>query len=146
MIGFNPSTAQEVVSSGGDYFKKPNGSMSITIGEPITETFRGPALILTQGFQQNFGNPIGIDELSGSKYKITAYPNPTGDFVIVKVEDFTNENFCYELYDNSGKLIQKGKLKAMETRISFDKLMPSTYIIKVFIDITEVTGFKIIKQ
>lgn len=146
IFGFKLSNAQEVVAASGDYFKRPNGSMSITIGEPITETFLGSTIILTQGFQQNSGSPIGIDELSGSQYKITAYPNPTGDFIIVKVEDFTNENFCYELYDNTGKFFQNGQMESGETKISFNKLMPSTYFIKIFIDKTEVTSFKIIKQ
>ena len=39
----------EVISSSGDYFKQANGSMSWTIGEPMTETNTNGTTII-QGF------------------------------------------------------------------------------------------------
>jgi hypothetical protein len=46
--------SQHVIASAGGYFEGQNIQMSWTVGEPITETFTGADLILTQGFQQPF--------------------------------------------------------------------------------------------
>ncbi len=56
LIGFlqNWISAQEVFSSGGEFIETPTGSLSWTIGEPISETFSDGMAVLTQGFQQGF--------------------------------------------------------------------------------------------
>ncbi len=46
--------AQQVISSGGGHFEGSQLSVNWTIGEPVTETFTGNDVILTQGFQQPF--------------------------------------------------------------------------------------------
>lgn len=46
--------AQQVIASAGGYFENDNISLSWTVGEPVTETFAGVDLILTQGFQQPY--------------------------------------------------------------------------------------------
>lgn len=55
-LGFNVfSYAQQVISSSGAYYTNSNGSLSVTIGEPVFTTISNSNinLILTQGFQQN---------------------------------------------------------------------------------------------
>lgn len=46
--------AQQVVASAGGYFEGNNVTLSWTLGEPVTETFTGSDVILTQGFQQPY--------------------------------------------------------------------------------------------
>ncbi len=46
------AAGQQVLSMGGDYFASPMYSVSLTIGEPVTETFSTQGIILTNGFQQ----------------------------------------------------------------------------------------------
>lgn len=46
--------AQQVVASSGGLFEGENISLSFTVGEPVTETFTGGNVILTQGFQQPY--------------------------------------------------------------------------------------------
>jgi len=45
-----------VIATSGDYFENANASVSLTMGELVTETFSAGNVILTQGFQQ----PISI--------------------------------------------------------------------------------------
>lgn len=45
---------QHVISAAGDYLAGDNISFSITIGEPVVETFSTTNVTLTQGFQQPF--------------------------------------------------------------------------------------------
>lgn len=46
--------AQQVVASSGGYYETENLTLSWTFGEPVTETFTGGNVILTQGFQQPY--------------------------------------------------------------------------------------------
>ena len=56
------SIERDVVAGSGDYFEGANSSLSWTLGEIATETYTAGNIILTQGFQQDFGIVIhGID-------------------------------------------------------------------------------------
>src|SRR6478736_1254128 len=73
------SISPDVVASAGDYFLSASGSVSWTIGEPVTDTYTASSNILTKGFQQ----PVTIDlasveENSGAGL-FAAYPNPVED-------------------------------------------------------------------
>jgi len=46
--------AQQVIASSGGYYEGETVSLSWTLGEPVTETFSGGGVILTQGFQQPY--------------------------------------------------------------------------------------------
>jgi len=46
--------AQQVIASAGGFYEGDNISLSWTLGEPVTETFSGGGVILTQGFQQPY--------------------------------------------------------------------------------------------
>ena len=48
----------EVNASAGDYYTNSSGSLSVTIGETVIETYFGANGILTQGFQQPFLAPV----------------------------------------------------------------------------------------
>ncbi len=54
IAGISHSSAQQVIATGGGYYQTENIAMSFTIGEPVTETFIGGDVILTQGFQQPY--------------------------------------------------------------------------------------------
>lgn len=55
---FSQTLSPEVNASAGDYYTNSNGSLSVTIGETVIETFIGANSILTQGFQQPFLAPV----------------------------------------------------------------------------------------
>lgn len=140
------SGAQEVITTNGDYFSNSNGSLSSTIGEPITETFKGTENIITQGFEQSRLEIISINELPKSAYSVYAFPNPVKEFVTIKCDSKKNDFLLYELYDNSGKLLQKKQFDSPQTQISFRDLKPSDYYIRIFSDQLEIKAFKIVKH
>jgi len=51
-ILYSQSVSQNVIATSGDYFENANASISLTVGELVTETFSAGNVILTQGFQQ----------------------------------------------------------------------------------------------
>ncbi len=68
---------QHVISAAGDYLEGDNISFSITIGEPVVETFSSANLTLTQGFQQPFDIFIQqIITVAGGWSGISGYVEP----------------------------------------------------------------------
>jgi len=59
---YSQSISQNVIATSGDYFENANASVSLTMGELVTETFSNGSIILTQGFQQPISITIhGVD-------------------------------------------------------------------------------------
>jgi len=67
--------AQEIIANSGQFGNGSEGSLSWTLGEPITESTSGPTNILTQGLQQDFERFVGNSETYQDD-QILIYPNP----------------------------------------------------------------------
>ena len=87
----------------------------------------------------------GLKEVKGINLTVSAYPNPTTDFLNLKVENYNNQNLSYQLLDMSGKLLETKKLEGEQTRIGMSNLAHATYFVKVIRNNNEVKTFKIIK-
>lgn len=137
---------QQVLTTGGDYFSAINGSVSITIGEPVTETFPGVANILTQGFQQSRLKVMGIAETPENNYDIIVFPNPVRDFLTIKVWKYSKEQFIYKLFDFQGRIIIQGEIEPPETEISLQNQNPSVYFLRIYANYSLAATYKIVKQ
>lgn len=86
------------------------------------------------GFNGNFHDdlyvyqPILNTEEKLSDFKISVYPNPTTDFVQVKIHD--NEVKQFKLYSISGELIQREKLINSTQTINFTNVTNGIYLIQ----------------
>jgi hypothetical protein len=138
--------AQQVISTAGDYNSGTSNSLSWTLGEGVIETFTGTNVILTQGFQQSKLTITAIKEVPGNSLEISAYPNPTADFVTLKITTESVKNFKYMLYDLYGKLLAEQKLVNSETKIPFNNLASGTYLLKLINNNQDLKVFKIVKQ
>jgi hypothetical protein len=136
---------QQVVSTSGSFDKASNGSISWSLGEVATETLGSGQTKITQGVQQPNLIITTIFELENSGINLIVYPNPASEFVKIKLDNEPPENLHYILFDINGKLLEKKNITTSETEISFTKLYPSTYFIKVFSLEKEVKTFKIQK-
>jgi hypothetical protein len=136
--------AQQITATSGNNYSNSSGSISYTIGEPVTVTLQAENAILTQGFQQGeiSVNIIYVDPTSS--IEITAFPNPTSEYVFLKTENF--DGLQYVLYSIDGKEIEQGILFEGECEINFTAFKSSTYILKVFKEKTEIKSFKIVKN
>jgi hypothetical protein len=97
------SMAQEVIATAGMYGTNSTGSLSITLGEVITETGINGSGILTQGFQQNYESILSLSEMSENAIQV--YPNPFSTHFFVE-GDFGNNSTIF-IYDVSFRLIEK---------------------------------------
>jgi len=134
--------AQEVVSSGGDYHETSNGSLSWTIGEPITETSSNGNTI-TQGFQQSRLTITNISEINSSEIEVSVYPNPTNEFITIKVSE--NQHYTIQLFNLNGKLLTEQKSNSTENILNMANYTNGTYLLR-FINNNETNTYQIIKQ
>ncbi len=84
---------------------------------------------ITQKGQKTTG--VSIDDKS--EWNINIYPNPTSDMIAVQVNSVNYDNLDVELYDNSGKFIQKSILYQGSTIAIFDTrtLYSGEYTIRI---------------
>lgn len=90
MLAIAQSLERQVIGSAGDYSTGAGISLSSTVGEAVIETATSGSIILTQGFQQPDGDPVGI-EIPETGLSITAFPNPTGGAIVIEFESLQSE-------------------------------------------------------
>ena len=141
------SFSQEHPTASGGEATGTGGSVSYSIGEVDYINSTSTAGTITQGVQQPYEivTTVGIAE-TNINLTTSVYPNPTAEFVTLKVENNKIENLSYEIFDVQGKLLQNKNLENPETAISMKEFANATYFIKVLNNNSEVKTFKIIKN
>jgi hypothetical protein len=139
---------QESIPTSGGNTSSNEGSLSYTVGQIIYSTNTGTNGSVSQGVQQpyEFFIVTGINEVNAISLNCSAYPNPTTNFIILKVEDYHLPVLSYRLYNKTGKIFKNQKVESNETIISMETLIPATYFLKVSDNKKEVKTFKIIKK
>jgi len=150
-LSLSPAMAQESVNATGGNATGSGGSASYSVGQMVYSTYTGTNGSVAQGVQQPYeiSTVTGIEEAKDINLTVSAYPNPTTDFLLLKVDASTTlsiQSFSYQLFDMNGKLLQTKKLTGTETQIKMSSYVPSTYFVKVVDGNREVKTFKIIKN
>ncbi len=138
--------AQEAVVSSGSYHENGDLSISWSLGETVIETFVADDFILTQGFQQSSLIVTTVEEIADLDFGLSAYPNPTSDYLTLSLNGEVPEKAGFELYDLSGRHFFSGDLKDTSKEISFSAMEPGIYFLRVLISGRPVKTFKIVKQ
>lgn len=139
--------AQEAtVSSGGDA-SGVGGSVSFSVGQVSYSNQNGSNGSVEEGVQQVFDISVitGV-ELNSIKLSLSAYPNPTTDYLTLEVNDGELEGLGFELLELTGKAIRKGQLTAIRTNVAMNELPESIYLLKINDNNKVVKTFKIIKK
>lgn len=146
IVGNLSFSQNNTISSGGEYTSAA-GNVSYSIGQIVYTTIFSVNNSITQGVQQPYeiSTTIGISVIN-INLEIAVYPNPTIDFLTLKVEKSNFENLSYEVYDLEGKVIDKSFIKENDTKIILNNLPNSIYFLKVFENKELIKTFKIIKQ
>ena len=141
-------TAQEAITATGGDASGSGGSASYSVGQVVYQTHTGTNGSVSEGVQQPFEISVvtGIEEAKGIKLIVSAYPNPTTDYLTLEVQDFELSTLHFQLFDINGKLLQNEKITSTQTSIIMSNLVPATYFVKITEGNKEVKTFKIIKQ
>ena len=150
-LGLTGLQAQTSVNATGGNAAGSGGSASYSLGQVVYTTNIGANGSVAQGVQQPFEISVvtAIEEAKGINLSVTAYPNPTTDFLQLKVDASTTlsiQSMSYQLYDMNGKLLQSEKITGNQTSIVMSNLVPANYFVKVIQANKEVKTFKIIKN
>lgn len=145
LLGLGVLHAQEVIITAGSKATGMGGTAIYTIGQVVYTTQIGVNGSITQGVQQPFlvVTTVGINEASVN-LELSAYPNPTTDYLTLKVED--DSSLSYQLCNLQGKVIESKKLQSTSTNIHLEAQPTATYFLRVIKGSNLIKTFKIIKN
>ena len=146
-LGLTGLQAQESINATGGNASGSGGSASYSVGQVVYTTNTGTNGLAVQGVQQPYEISIAtaIERAKDINLLVTAYPNPTNDFLTLDVTNFELSNLHFQLYDVNGKLLQNERITGSQTNIAMRRFVPATYYVKVIQNNKEVKTFKIIK-
>lgn len=136
----------EVLSSSGGSGQSAQASLDWTIGEPVTSTVTNGVNTLTQGFQQPTLLIATAENENNELHNLVFYPNPTSDFITLKMNWTANAQYNYRVFDLAGKLVNEGKATASQPNISFQGLATGQYTISLLDEKSKQQNISIIKQ
>ena len=145
--GLSQQLSRQVVASLGNTYQNENISLSMTLGEPVVETFSANGLILSQGFQQSETTVSSTSIEDNVTDKVKIYPNPAEEVVYLDIADSQNKIKTIELYNLKGeKLKIKRDFEEQEiTKISIEDIPSGIYFIRL-INKKTATTYKLIKN
>ena len=150
-FGLTSVMAQEALPASGGDASGTDGSVCYTIGQIVYTTNTGTTGIVAQGLQQpfEFSMVTGIEHTKDIIFNCSVYPNPTTDYIILKV-GFTKlhkkQSMEYQLYDMYGKKIKSKQIEVSETIITMSNLISGIYCLRIVQGNTRVKAFKILKN
>ena len=145
-LGLTAQAQQATTATGGDA-SGSGGAVAYSVGQIVYTTNTGTTGSVAQGVQQAYEISIvlGIEDNS-INLELTAYPNPTTDYLTLNVGNFELSTLNFQLFDISGKLVESRKIISSSETIAMENLPTATYFLKVSNNNKEVKTFKIIKN
>jgi hypothetical protein len=139
--------AQQAISTSGGDAVGSGGTADYTVGEVAYNTYFAIEGIITQGVQQPYEIFVHTELEEGAAISLScsAYPNPSADLLLLRVENIDLKNVMYRLCDTHGKTLESSKITGKEITIIMANLVPGLYILRVINDQKEIKTFKIIK-
>ena len=148
ILGLSGLQAQQALPTTGGNAQGTGGSASYSVGQVVYTTNTGTNGSVAQGVQQPFEISVvlGLKQAKGINLTFTAYPNPTTDYLILRIEEYNNPDLSYQLFDINGKILDTHKITIGETTIAMSNFVAGTYVLKITNNNQEVKSFKIIKN
>ena len=110
LLGLGGLLAQESPTASGGEATGAGGKASYSIGQVVYTTTTGTNGSVAQGVQQPYEISVttGINE-TAINLVMNVYPNPTTNYLTLKVESEQIESLTYQLIDLQGKVIENKK-------------------------------------
>lgn len=141
------SHAQETIPSTGGNASGTGGATSYSVGQLVYTTNISTTGSVSQGVQQAFEfQTLSNPGLLAAQLTAVTYPNPTTDFIVLKITDTMLENLQYTLFDINGKTIDSNPVKTSSTEIPMKNLSIGMYLLKLTKKNKPLKTFKIIKK
>ena len=142
----NAQTSHQVLSASGGDATGSGGSVAYSVGQIVYTTHTGTTGSVAQGVEQAYEiYSVGIKETT-LNISLSVFPNPTSDFLTLKVEDYNNEALNYTLLDEQGRLVLNEQITTQDTQVAMSTLARGAYFINVLQTNKKIQTFKIIKN
>ena len=139
-------TSHQVLSASGGDATGSGGSVAYSVGQIVYTTSTGTTGSVAQGVEQAYEiYSVGIKETT-LNISLSVFPNPTSDFLTLKVDDYNNETLSFDLLDEQGKLILSEQITNQETQVAMSTLARGSYFINIVQANKKIQTFKIIKN
>lgn len=134
---------EEVANITGLGNSNSNRNYKWTDAHPYTGTsyYRLKQTDLDKSYTYSRIRAVRMGSLAG---QIEIYPNPVGDYLILK-DDNQSQSRSYKIFDLNGRLVESGKISDLESKINMTHLSPQIYLIH-YINGSGVQKIKIIKN
>jgi len=96
-LGLTGLQAQTSINATDGNASGSGGSVSYSVGQVVYTTNTGTTGSVAQGVQQPFEILVvtGLEEAKGINLSVSAYPNPTTDYLTLEVPDFSLLPFTF---------------------------------------------------
>jgi hypothetical protein len=139
--------SQESIPVSGVASLGSGGSANYTVGQVFYTTRTTTAGSVSQGVQHPFEfQTLSNPALTTVNLTAVTYPNPTKDFILLKITDRALNNLRYTLFDVNGKVIASGSITESSTQVQLKHLAIGAYVLKVSQKNKSLKTFKILKQ
>jgi hypothetical protein len=140
--------AQQVIPASGGNASGSGGTASYTVGQVLYTTNIGSKGSVVQGVQQTYEISVisGVENAKDINLSYIVFPNPTADYLTLKINSNSQIRFVASLYDINGRLISMQGIESNESRIEMKNLVSGVYFLKVYNTIGLIKTFKIIKN
>ncbi len=140
--------AQEVVPAAGGIASGAGGSVSYSVGQLTYQFHSSSSGSVAEGIQLPYEISVvtAIEDAREIKLTVSAYPNPTTDYLTLQVDAFNLSDVSYHVYDMQGKLLQSENISDIHTQISMGNLVPAMYFVIIMQHNRNVKTFKIVKN
>ena len=145
-FSMNAQTSHQVLSATGGDATGSGGTVAFSVGQIVYTTSTGTTGSVAQGVEQAYEiSSVGIKE-TALNISLSVFPNPTSDFLTLKVQDYNNEALSYNLLDEQGKLVLNEQITTQDTQIAMSTLARGSYFINIVQVNKKIQTFKIIKN
>jgi hypothetical protein len=139
--------SQEAIPVSAGAAAGSGGSVNYTVGQVFYTTHTTTAGSVSQGVQHPFEfQTLSNPALTTVNLTAVTYPNPTKDFIILKITDRAINDLRYTLFDVNGKAIASGSITESSTQVQMKHLSIGAYVLKVSQKNKALKTFKILKQ
>jgi len=148
ILGFSTAYAQQSANAAGGKASGSGGMLSYSVGEIVYTTISGSNGSIAQGVQQPYeiSDVLSLEGGKDISLNIMAYPNPTVDKLVLRIDSFNGGKLAFQLFDLNGRLLFHDSIKNTETEVSMQNYESGVYILKIVSTGKEIRTFKIIKN
>ncbi len=138
--------AQQTLLTAGNMAPSATGSVAYSVGQVTYQSYESASGKVNQGVQQPYEIFALATNENETKTKITVYPNPIKNFLIVDFNSEKLEKARYQLFDATGRIINFGDLKNIKNEINTSTLSSGIYMLSILNNEHKIKNFKIIKH